>query len=49
MSRTSLSVAGSRTPRLPGIFPLCPGALVDVTLTVQGSGGRRAVPLNIHT
>jgi hypothetical protein len=49
MSRTVLSVAGSRTPLLPGTFPLCPGALVDLTLTVQGTSGRRAVPLSIHT
>jgi hypothetical protein len=49
MSRTSLSVAGSRTPHVPGTFPLCPGALADLTLTVQGASGRRAVPLSIHT
>jgi hypothetical protein len=49
MSRTVLSVAGSRTPLLPGTFPLCPGALVDLTLTVQGTSGRWAVPLSIHT
>jgi hypothetical protein len=46
MSRASLSVAGSRVPTKPGTFPLCPGDLVDWTLTVQGVGGRRAVPLS---
>lgn len=49
VSRSSLSVAGSRTPLLPGTFPLCPGALVDLTLTVQEMGGRRAIPLRIRT
>jgi hypothetical protein len=45
MSRTSLSVAGSRSPSQLGIFPRRPGALSDWTLIVQGVGGRRVAPL----
>jgi hypothetical protein len=48
VSNTSLSVVGSRTPSPLGTFPLCPGAIVDVTLTVRETGGRRAVPLRIR-